>query len=296
VQTRRCASARPLVGASPPGISAMREMATKATAMESLFFDGLVDLYEETRSFDHVCFENAVDYITDRFPPQTFKRLLEPAVGTGRIAFPLAQRGYLVVGVDISGEMLEVLQERLARSDESESIRFQKADVRSLPFADEAFDIAVVVHLFYFVRDWKRAVHEILRVVRHERPVILMGTGMGMEIPALNERYKRLCAEQGCTIPTVGVKSTREVVDYLVQLGCQVESVRDQWQWTSRIRLDTALDHIKSRAYSFTAFAPDAIHLKAVARLEAELKAKYGDLTVEAKVPNQIYLVVVGRG
>jgi predicted ferric reductase len=155
--------------------------------------------------------------------------------------------------------------------------------------------MAVAVHLFYFIQEWEKAANEILRVVRREGPIVLMHTGTGGEIPFLNERYKELSAEQGFSIKDIGVKSTGEVVDYLKALGYHAESVRDRWQWTARVRLDKALGYMKSRAYSFTTIAPDDVHSLVMGRLESELRHRFGSLTTEVEVPNQVYLVVITR-
>jgi SAM-dependent methyltransferase len=261
--------------------------------MQSLSFDDLTELYDETRSFDVQCFNLALDYISTRFPPQVYGKLFEPGIGTGRIAEPLTQKGYQVVGVDISERMLTHLRQSLGQLGHLQSVNVQRADVTSLPYADSAFDIAVVVHLFYFIREWRKAVREILRVVRDGHPIVLMHTGMGKEVPFLNDRYRELCAKQGYLAPTIGVKSTREVLKYLKQLGCRMESIRDRWRWVSQIRLDVATEYIRSRAYSFTTSTPEKIHRKAVAELEVGLEAEFGDLSTEIKVPNQIYLIVV---
>ncbi len=263
--------------------------------MKSLSFDSMVKLYDETRVFDKSCFDSALDFLSDRFPPQLFNNVFEPGIGTGRIAMPLAERGYRVIGIDISEEMLAILQKRLVRSGEALKISLQKADMTDLPFADAAFDMVIVVHLFYFIREWRRAVDEVLRVVKNDCPVVLMHTGMGAEIPFLNNRYKELCAEQGYPIESVGVKSTSEVIDHLTELGCSVEQIRDRWRWTSRIRLDKALGYIDSRAYSFSTFAPDDVHFAAVKKLESELSARFHSLSAEVEVPNQIYLVFIRK-
>ena len=81
--------------------------------MDSLSFDGLVDLYDRTRTFDQACFDAALDYVADHYPPHSFASVFEPGIGTGRIAVPLGMRGYAVTGVDVSEEMLGVLARRL---------------------------------------------------------------------------------------------------------------------------------------------------------------------------------------
>lgn len=260
--------------------------------MESLTFDSMSDLYNETRNFDEKSFDSALDFLTERFPSSLFENVFEPGIGTGRIAIPLAKRGYRITGVDISEKMLAVLKTQLIG--QSLNISFQMADITELPFDDETFDMGFVVHLFYFIRDWKKAVNEILRVVRRDCPIIFMHTGTGSEIPSLNEKYKELCSEQDHHIESVGVKSTKEVIDYFQSLGCHIEWIKDRWKWVSHIKLSKAISYLDSRAYSFTAFTPQDIHSKSISLLKSEYMAKFG-LDSEIEVSNQIYFVIVSR-
>jgi SAM-dependent methyltransferase len=252
-------------------------------------FKRMAALYDETRTVDPGCLAAALESLAARLPPARFCRVFEPGVGTGRIAVPLAERGYRVTGVDVSREMLSRPRAR------STGIACQQADVTRLPFADAAFDWAIAVHLFYFVPQWRRAVDEILRVIGRGGSLVLMHTGMGAEVPFLNDRYKALCAEQGSLIRSQGVKSTQQVVDYLAGLGYHMEPIRDRWRWTTRLRLDKALGYLRSRAYSFTTVASDEVHRTAIERLEGELGQQFGSLTAEVEVDNQVYLVLVAR-
>jgi ubiquinone/menaquinone biosynthesis C-methylase UbiE len=266
------------------------------TIMKSLSFDKMVEFYDETRILDEECFESALDYVVERFPPRAFSSVFEPGIGTGRIAIPLAKRGYRITGVDISEEMLAFLKNRLVSSGKSSRVFYQRGDVTRLPFPDETFDMAIATHLFYFIRDWRGAADEILRVVRKGNPIVLMHTGMGTEIPFLNERYKELCAQYGHPLETIGIKSTGEAVDYYRDLGYHAERISDRWRWVSNIKLDRALGYISSRAYSFTTLAPDSIHSKVVEKLRCELESQFGSLREAVEVPNQIYLVVILKG
>lgn len=262
--------------------------------IDSLSFDAMADIYDETRDFDEESFGLALDFISDRYPPQEYTRLFEPGIGSGRIACPLAQRGYHITGLDLSMSMLGLLKQRLCLTNCRPNLVFQRGDVTRLPYADDAFEIAVVVHLFYFIREWKHAIREILRVVRDGHPTILMHTGMGKEVPFLNDRYKALCAARGFSTPTLGAKSTQDVVDYLHQLGCRTQVVSDRWQWVSEIVLEEALESLRERAYSFTIFTPKGVHEQVMSELEQELEAEFGGPRASTRVPNQIYLVVVG--
>ncbi|MDO9334610.1 MAG: class I SAM-dependent methyltransferase [Dehalococcoidales bacterium] len=260
-----------------------------------LSFDEMAGQYDETRNYDEGCFSSALDYLVSRFPPDRFPSVLEPGIGTGRIAIPLAERGYQVTGVDVSKKMLAVLDRQIKQMSQPLPISFYQADVQVLPFLDESFSLAMVVHLFYFIRDWQRAVREIIRVVRKDSPLVMMHTGTGAEIPSLNQRYKELCAEAGSPTQEVGVNSNTVVVDYLSSLGYRAEWVKDRWQWSTRISLDRAVSFIESRSYSFTRFVPDNVHLSVVKKLAKELRQKFGSLEAEIEVPNQIYLVMIQK-
>ncbi|MFX0138617.1 MAG: class I SAM-dependent methyltransferase, partial [Candidatus Hodarchaeota archaeon] len=243
--------------------------------MESLNFDIMIKYYDETRIFNQKCFDKAINYIVERFPPNLYKKVFEPGIGTGRIAIPLAQRGYNIFGIDISTEMLNILKKRIDRI-KNLNISYKKADATKIPYDNNEFNLAIIVYLFYFIKEWKKAVNEILRVVNG--PIILMHTGYGLEIPILNERYKQLSEEIGFSIKNIGVKSTKEVVTYLENLGYQTEWVRDKWQWESCIQLNIAINYLEKRAYSFSTFPPDDIHNKVIKNLKNELKEKYGKL------------------
>jgi ubiquinone/menaquinone biosynthesis C-methylase UbiE len=258
-------------------------------------FNGLVNLYDETRTFDNTCFNLALDYIATTFPISNYSRIIEPGIGSGRISIPIAKLGYKVMGVDLSDEMLFELMKRMRQSPPKQSIYASKADICKLPFVKSSFDLAIVVHVFYFILDWKNAAKEIFRVIRENGAIILMHTGMGAEIPFINERYKDLCQSLNSPIPTMGVHSTKEVVDYYVSLGCGATWVRDLWKWTSRNTLGSILNYLRRRAYSFTTFASESVHNKVMNELEAELISKYKSMETIIDTPNQIYLAVLTK-
>lgn len=67
-------------------------------------------------------------------------RVLDLACGTGRHSLELASRGYTVVGVDISPELLEIAENDAGA--QSLDASFVKADLRELDFHDE-FDLVL---------------------------------------------------------------------------------------------------------------------------------------------------------
>jgi ubiquinone/menaquinone biosynthesis C-methylase UbiE len=65
--------------------------------------------------------------------------ILDAGCGTGRHVAPLAQRGYRVVGLDVSRTMLKQAQGKSDRG----APRFVQGNLLALPFRDETFDAAL---------------------------------------------------------------------------------------------------------------------------------------------------------
>jgi ubiquinone/menaquinone biosynthesis C-methylase UbiE len=263
------------------------------SSVDSLCFDPMADIYDDTRVINEACFNAVLDLIVEKYPPSKYKNLLEPGTGTGRIGIALAERGYQVNGIDISGKMLKVLEDKLKKRQYILPYTFKKADVTALPFSDASFDISVVVHLFHLVRNWQKAVAEVLRVLKPGAPLISFTTGAGLEIPAINDRYRELCAEFGHPSRLIGMTGFPEFNEYLQSLGRQVELIENRWQWTKKNRVDDAFRHIKLRYYGMTRLVPGEIHLNVVRKLERELLEQYGALDTEVEVPSQMRLVFI---
>ena len=264
--------------------------------MDSVSFDSIAPVYDETRALDEGCFSAALDFLTGKFPPDKYKKLFEPGIGTGRIAIPLAERGYSVTGADISGEMLKILAEKLSRRQPPLPVVFQQADITDLPFKNAVFDIAVATHIFHLIRDWQKAMREVLRVCKPGAPLILMFTGSGTEAPGVKERYRTLCSEYGYVVRHIGMNSETNLPDFVATIGRHIEWVRDRWQWKQRVRVDKVLADIGNKSYSSSKHVPDDIHVKVMKKLEVELKQQYGNLAVEVEILIQIDMAFILTG
>jgi SAM-dependent methyltransferase len=67
--------------------------------------------------------------------------VLDVGCGYGRIAIPLAQRGYRVTGIDVSPQMLRAAR-REARA-RAVAITFDEGSMTALPYPDAAFDTCI---------------------------------------------------------------------------------------------------------------------------------------------------------
>ena len=97
------------------------------------------------------------------FPPAA--DVLELGCGTGVLSRVLASRPEVgaVVGVDAAGSLLARARDLAA---DVPGLRFEEADARALPFADERFDVAVFDSMLSHVPEPERALAETFRVLR----------------------------------------------------------------------------------------------------------------------------------
>ncbi len=122
--------------------------------------------------------ESEVDRALSMLKPTEPGRVLDLACGTGRHALELTRRGFSVVGVDISEDLLEI-----ARSDAAEQsldASFVQADLRELDFEDE-FDLVLNLNdgaIGYFETEEEN--HRTFEVVAR---ALRSGGGQLMQLP-----------------------------------------------------------------------------------------------------------------
>jgi SAM-dependent methyltransferase len=86
-------------------------------------------------------------------------RVLDAGCGIGDIGVRIAEElGAHVAAVDTSPRMVQIARER--------GLQASVADVRELPFADGEFDCVLVAWVLYHVRERRRAIEELARVLR----------------------------------------------------------------------------------------------------------------------------------
>jgi ubiquinone/menaquinone biosynthesis C-methylase UbiE len=71
------------------------------------------------------------------------KSLIDIGCGPGVYSVEFAKRGANVIGIDISGKMLDKARNNAKKT--NMELMLQKADAHFLPFMDESFDIAVLI-------------------------------------------------------------------------------------------------------------------------------------------------------
>jgi ubiquinone/menaquinone biosynthesis C-methylase UbiE len=90
--------------------------------------------------------------------------VLDIACGNGNTSLSAARRGCRVTGIDLTPELLEQGRRRAAA--EHLNIDFQEGDAESLPFDDVSFDTVLSTFGIMFVPDRRKALSEMLRVLK----------------------------------------------------------------------------------------------------------------------------------
>lgn len=152
--------------------------------MTELAFDALAASFDAQRGLPKAAV-SALGQLIEDLADGNGLRVIEPGIGTGRVAIAALAGGHHVVGVDRSRVMLRELQAKLGRVSEPPlHASLVEGDARALPFADATFDLAIVASLLYLIHDWRSALDEICRVVRPGGHLLLV-TERSAERPAL---------------------------------------------------------------------------------------------------------------
>jgi demethylmenaquinone methyltransferase/2-methoxy-6-polyprenyl-1,4-benzoquinol methylase len=135
--------------------------------------------------------------------------VLDCATGTGdlAIAFKKAVGSGRVAGTDFTPEMIELARKK------SDAVDFKVADVTSLPFDDDTFDIARIAFGIRNVGDPAKGIAEMARVVRPGGRVVVLEFGQPSNplFRSLYDAYRRHF------LPRLGgaVTGERDAYDYL---------------------------------------------------------------------------------
>jgi ubiquinone/menaquinone biosynthesis C-methylase UbiE len=98
--------------------------------------------------------------------------VLEVGCGYGVLAERMAaRREFLVTATDLSTQNVELVRRRFNRI--GLNVRLEVADAERLPFDDKSFDSTLTAHTLEHVRDFERAVRELIRVTRRRLLVIV---------------------------------------------------------------------------------------------------------------------------
>ncbi len=152
------------------------EGAYLGTRIVTLLYDRFAPRYDRVKQYDkagdaRMLAEPVLRHAQASSPPPAGKgsgvMVLDVATGTGRLPEALLLQPRFtgrIVALDASAGMLALAREKLGQH--SDRIEFIQRDAHTLPYPDAAFDVVTCVEALEFMRDWRGAAREMLRVLK----------------------------------------------------------------------------------------------------------------------------------
>lgn len=94
-------------------------------------------------------------------------RIIDVGCGSGATDLVLAKSfvDSEIVGIDMSEPLLSIAMETAQAANLGERVRFEKADVRQMPYEDKSFDAVINLNMVHLVEEPIRMLNEIERVL-----------------------------------------------------------------------------------------------------------------------------------
>ena len=112
------------------------------------------------------------DKVVDFTDAKNGSRVLDVATGTGKQAFAFAKKGYEVIGIDLSEDMLKVANKK----NKYENAKFIVADATNIPYKDNFFDVSCISFGLHdmplAIRE--KVVEEIVRVTKPKGIIVVV--------------------------------------------------------------------------------------------------------------------------
>jgi SAM-dependent methyltransferase len=154
--------------------------------------------------------------------------VLDAGCGTGVYLFPIAEKlrekGGIIVGMDLSGGILEDLKEKAASYP---NVKLVQGDLQqTLPFASETFDIVMANFVLYHVEDIPHAIRELKRVLKPGGHLyIATGSQKNLEeLEQLNKECKHLLG-----FPSAAVQQRKPYTRFSIENGAAF--LRPHFAW-----------------------------------------------------------------
>ena len=127
--------------------------------MKKTFWDRTAKSYDHFMKKDHKAYKQMYSLI---YPVVRHKQVLELATGTGLIAKHIVRSADHIEATDASQEMIEQAKQGV----KSTKLYFSVQDMFHLPYADQSFDVVIVVNALHIVPEPEKALSEIRRVLK----------------------------------------------------------------------------------------------------------------------------------
>jgi SAM-dependent methyltransferase len=250
-------------------------------------FDRVAAVYDATRGLPDEVSERVAEGIVQAIHATPETRLLELGIGTGRIAIPLAGRGYTYTGIDISAEMMGRLREKANLP----NLSLREGDITTLPFEGGSFDAVLAFHVLHLVAEWRQALGEARRVTVPGGYFLLGGNDVPPDDPAtiIRVRWRELASELG-TEPRPPHGSLEHVEAELTEQECWLAMYRVA-RWRRDFAPSELIELLHRRTFSASWDVSDEVMDTVNERLLAWARETYGDLEHPVRSESEFALV-----
>ena len=132
-----------------------------------------------------------LDHVIHRFTSPGC-HILDIGCSAGNASIPLASQGFLVTGIDINPEVLQMARKSSLSRNSYQFSLFVRADATTLPFAPASFDIAIMQAFLTTIatkEDRARIIREACRVLKPGGYLYLADFGQTWHSRIYRERY-----------------------------------------------------------------------------------------------------------
>lgn len=197
---------------------------------------GFLDLQAEVGVTKHIGGFESTNELLMLCHIENAREVLNVGCGIGVGSAYIAKKyGCRVVGVDLSDKMIEWSRQRAREARVEDKVEFRTANVLSLPFESDRFDVVFAESVFIFVEDKAQAIRECVRVTK---PGGYVGLSEGLWIKPPSPELVALARDAvGPCVPTIETWRALWEASGLqerVVRTCQVESrkeVQSRIQW-----------------------------------------------------------------
>lgn len=119
-----------------------------------------------------------------------FARLMDLGCGSGAYLEAKKQSECAYFGLDFSGSMIEVAQERATQMGMKKGVFLEEGDVESTPYPDNFFDVVLAIGLIEYFENPDGLINEIKRILKKDGILIIQSFVQNRYVHSLNGMWR----------------------------------------------------------------------------------------------------------